>query len=305
MQVGDPVRPARRIAPTGRDEGGVAGPVGGVPPGSKVRPRRPVDEVDDHRSIGRVHDRPAGELDVEWTTNEQPSRRRRAAWERRPSPAVTATIPPIGPLAMASGASSRARSVAPPRPRARCRPARAPLPSSRPASAHHEPCPPARFGLPCPFISIGDDVHSPAGSTDARPPASAPAQPAQRQRDRDKRDRRPEPDRPATSDISTSAAGCRREGAMAAPSSGPAVHARSTGCHPPLIRGFYRRWSARLRPSSLDDTLQGREAGESPAQSRYGDHRLDPEARWKSGRRPAVAAQTFERKGRHRMRSPG
>jgi hypothetical protein len=28
-------------------------------------------------------------------------------------------------------------------------------------------------------------------------------------------------------------------------------------------------------PSSPDDTLQGREAGVNPAQSRYGDHRLD------------------------------
>ncbi len=45
------------------------------------------------------------------------------------------------------------------------------------------------------------------------------------------------------------------------------------------------------------DLPRGREAGESPAQSRYGDHR--PNGVWKSGRRARGRCSTFERKGRH------
>jgi hypothetical protein len=41
---------------------------------------------------------------------------------------------------------------------------------------------------------------------------------------------------------------------------------------------------------------RGREAGEIPAQSRYGDHALGA---WKSGRRARGRCSTFERKGRH------
>ena len=50
------------------------------------------------------------------------------------------------------------------------------------------------------------------------------------------------------------------------------------------------------------DLPRGREAGESPAQSRYGDHPSD--GGWKSGRRARGRCSTFERKGRQRCERP-
>jgi hypothetical protein len=60
------------------------------------------------------------------------------------------------------------------------------------------------------------------------------------------------------------------DGSIIEPGAPPAVNWLSPAAYLRLIRS---RGSARLRPSSPDDTLQGREAGENPAQSRYGDHR--------------------------------
>jgi hypothetical protein len=62
-------------------------------------------------------------------------------------------------------------------------------------------------------------------------------------------------------------------------------------------------------PSSPDDTLQGREAGVNPAQSRYGDHRLDRTAiEQRDGSPvadPAVAARPSRERVGTAMRSPG
>ena len=56
----------------------------------------------------------------------------------------------------------------------------------------------------------------------------------------------------------------------------------------------------RLRAPSPDDTLQGREAGVNPAQSRYGDHRLADVDPMEVRSPTRSGCSTFERKGRHR-----
>ena len=81
----------------------------------------------------------------------------------------------------------------------------------------------------------------------------------------------------------------------------------TTPAHLPLIRrtgspvaasGTLHR-ATRGLSAPPDPTRFGREAGVSPAQSRYGDRPLGR----KSGRRPAVAARAFERKVRRHVRS--
>jgi hypothetical protein len=99
---------------------------------------------------------------------------------------------------------------------------------------------------------------------------------------------------------STSAAG-EPAGGESWPSSAGPCRPVPRGKQPPLTARLSRSrprvgWSASLRRPSPDDTLRGREAGGSPAQSRYGDHRLH-RPRWKSGRRPRSGLLNPREKG--------
>src|SRR6185436_11909595 len=89
--------------------------------------------------------------------------------------------------------------------------------------------------------------------------------------------------RPQRLSISTSAAGCRRE---ASPTIiGAVAHLRLIGAFSLLRAGVEVLGSGRRH---RDDTLRGREAGGSPAQSRYGDRR--PTRDGSPDADPAVAA---------------